>query len=559
MPHLSGFNLHPPSFRFPPLLLCVLLLLTATGAHEVGSGGTGALPSAARMAGAPAPARSTGFGLFSSHDYIVAAYYFYWYDVFTSAHIVNSNGSDALTDHPRESTPAPLGEGGYAARPPAVYEDPPFFSFQDPAWHAREAQRMAEAGIDVMLPVYWGVPGIEDWSNAGLVQLDRALDALDDRRQRYPAVGLFYDTTTLNGVDLTTPAGKDQFYGTIRDFFSRIRPRRWARVDRRAIVWLYWSGWPSRLDPAVLSQASDRFAADFGGIRLFFVGDEGWRNSGADLDRTYSWGAAVAGPILLETAAIGPGYDDSAVLERPSPTIVPRQGGDFYRSAWQAVHGSGRRLVALETWNEFHEGTEIAPSFEDGSLYWEITRRETVRHHFPAVFVRPCSRHLTGREPDPESFARLTDALSGGAPPSSVLDTVLNSTQARARTPDRTYLLALYRRTLGRRPTRNELADGAAALRRGVPRAALRDLLLDSEEARSRVPDAQFVTEAYRQFLLREPDPAGFDSWMQLLASGAPRAVVRNGFIDSVEFRYRDLSALTRPERLSVFEFTGER
>jgi hypothetical protein len=415
---------------------------------------------------------------------------------------------------------------------------------------------MTAAGIDLALPVYWGVPGVEDWSNAGLVQLGRAMDSLDAERQAYPAAGLFYDTTTLRGVDLSTQAGKAQFYGTIRDFYARVLPRRWARFQDRALVWLYSSAWPARIDPAALREASERFAA-FGGVRLFYVGDPGWRAAGAPIDLLYSWGAAVSGPIIRDVASVGPGYNDSAVIDRPQPLIVPRQNGAFYVSGWEAVHGSGRRVVAVETWKEFHEATEVAPSFEYGTTYSSITRRATARHHFPGAFARQAYRYFTRREADAATFLDLTNAMGRGTLPSAVRDTLQDSAVARTGTSDRTFANAVYRRYLGRRPRRQELGATLAELRQGAHRSEIRDRLLDSDAARAAMPNAAFVTQAYRRFLLREPEADGFNHWMGLLAGGTPRHTVRDGFVNSLEFKWRNLAGLTAREQASIFDFTG--
>ena len=66
---------------------------------------------------------------------LIATTYFYWYDADSKAHVIDPDGSDALTDHP------PTLEG---------------FSYRNLAWHAGELSDMIAAGIDVALPVYWG-------------------------------------------------------------------------------------------------------------------------------------------------------------------------------------------------------------------------------------------------------------------------------------------------------------------------------------------------------------------------------------------------------------------
>src|SRR6185369_2488269 len=74
---------------------------------------------------------------FTTNDPVVITSYFYWYDLYSNAHILNSDGSDALTDHPPTLTG---------------------FSYKSKSWHQRQLQNMRSAGIDVLLPVYWGEP-----------------------------------------------------------------------------------------------------------------------------------------------------------------------------------------------------------------------------------------------------------------------------------------------------------------------------------------------------------------------------------------------------------------
>ncbi|MFO0955929.1 MAG: hypothetical protein U0800_00515 [Isosphaeraceae bacterium] len=326
---------------------------------------------------------------FGRNDPLVVTYYFYWYDAPGDYH-VRLNGSDMLTDHPDDSIPAPMGKGGWRRRPPARYSDDPAFSYRDPAWQAREMARMAGAGIDVALPVYWGGdprrPAEAEWSNRGLEVLDGALEGLERSGVPAPRIGLFYDTTTLaatpgtRAVDLATDAGRDQFYGTIRDFYSRIDPRRWARLDGGAIVWLFDSGRPGRIDPRIFEIARQRFAADFGGARLAFVGDPGWKKAGARTDRTTAWWGLKATADGLQDATdvvtVAPGFSYP-----PAGRFVDRRGGRTYRSAWESALRSGKRIVAVETWNEFFEATEVTPSFEHGWLYWRLTRQYAAGHH----------------------------------------------------------------------------------------------------------------------------------------------------------------------------------
>lgn len=302
---------------------------------------------------------------FASGTPVIATSYFYWYDNETKAHVVDFDGTDALTDHP------PTLEG---------------FSYKNVDWHARQLTDMIAAGIDVALPVYWGVPGAgESWSDQGLPKLVEAREQLLRQGKSPPAIGLFYDTSTLryNGrhyhVDLTQPAGRLWFYGTIRNFFSLIPARHRAGIDGKPLVFLYSHTFAKNVDAELFPAVRKMFREDFGSDP-YLVKMHGWPGQA---DSRYQWGAALA-PTILETAGIGPGYDHSAVPGR-SPLVRPRDEGRFYRFGWERLLSMdpARRpwLVHLETWNEFHEGTEICETVEYGRQYIELSRRHADLFH----------------------------------------------------------------------------------------------------------------------------------------------------------------------------------
>jgi hypothetical protein len=296
---------------------------------------------------------------------IVGTTYFYWYDIDTGSHIVDGDGTDALTTHPA---------------------DMERISYKRPEWHRQQLVDMIDAGIDFLLPVYWGVPGKYDgWSFVGLPPLAKAHSQLEKEGRKPPAIGLFYDTSILkwnsfqaNGasyhVDLTTDFGKEWFYTPVRDFFSLIPPAKWARVDGRPIIFFYASAFAKAQDPAQFDYVKRRFRADFG-VELFLVKSSGWTG---EADAIYSWGGAVSGPLIYrQVVALGPGYDHSAVPGR-QPLIVERRDGQTYINRWLqllALRAESRPwIVHVETWNEWHEGTDIAHSREYGRSYIVLTR-----------------------------------------------------------------------------------------------------------------------------------------------------------------------------------------
>ncbi len=306
-------------------------------------------------------ARARSFG---TNDPVVVTSYFYWYDSDSKAHILNADGSDALTDHP------PTLKG---------------FSYKSTAWHKTQLEDMIAAGIDVVLPVYWGepserIPGKrvleQPWSFAGLPPLVEARQVLVAAGERPPSIGLFYDTSTLEynaagrRVDLTTDHGRRWFYETIRDFFSLIPAHHWAMIDGRPIILLYSAGFAAAHDQTCIDYVYQEFARDFSGRQPYIVREVSWK---VRAENTYAWGGALSlkNPGV---AALGPGYDHSAVPGR-DPLIVSREDGAFFERNWIRFLRGPSKMVHVETWNEYHEGTDIAASKEYGRKYIELNRK----------------------------------------------------------------------------------------------------------------------------------------------------------------------------------------
>ena len=94
---------------------------------------------------------------------VVGTTYFYWYDIDTKVHIIDHDGTDALTTHPADMNG---------------------ISYKRASWHKEQLEDMIAAGIDFLMPVFWGVPGKYDgWSFAGLGPLVEAHDALEKQGQ----------------------------------------------------------------------------------------------------------------------------------------------------------------------------------------------------------------------------------------------------------------------------------------------------------------------------------------------------------------------------------------
>ena len=314
----------------------------------------------------PAPGKfvNSGPGVnFSKDTPVVATSYFYWYDTPSKAHILNADGSDALTDHP------PTLEG---------------ISWKSVDWHKAQFIDMEKAGIDVAILVYWGTPekkqpGGLAFSNEGIPPMVEAREKLLAEGKKPAGIAMFYDTSTLQHntekirVDLTTDEGKRWFYATIRDFFSLVPPKHRATVDGKPVVFLYAAAFARAVDDTLFPAVQAMFKDEFG-CELFIVKEASFPG---EANSTYRWGAALK-PQLLETAGVGPGYDHSAVKQR-KPLINPRDDGKFYSFSWEQLlvqdPKTRAKWVHIETWSEFHEGTEICETKEYGRQYIDLTKK----------------------------------------------------------------------------------------------------------------------------------------------------------------------------------------
>jgi hypothetical protein len=141
-------------------------------------------------------------------------------------------------------------------------------------------------------------------------------------------------------------------------------------IEDKPIVLLYSPGFAKKWDQDVIDYAKAEFPKEFGGHGLWLAPQNAWNLKG---DSTCAWGGALGyqNPGIGE---IGPGYDHSAVPGR-TPLVREREGGKFYEESWLKFLRRPANFVMIETWNEFHEGTDIAESKEYGRQYIELTRK----------------------------------------------------------------------------------------------------------------------------------------------------------------------------------------
>jgi len=119
-----------------------------------------------------------------------------------------------------------------------------------------------------------------------------------------------------------------------------------------------------------------------GGLEL--IADEGAGLDPRVADATFSLDVrALAHPLpagalpagaRLSICTVLPGYDDRKVAPANGMQI-PREEGGLYDREWQAVLRQPTSWVLIDSFNQWHNGTEIEPSVELGDRYLAATGR----------------------------------------------------------------------------------------------------------------------------------------------------------------------------------------
>jgi len=310
---------------------------------------------------------------------LVAATFYAWYD-HPGAHFVDASGRDLLRDH---------------------FVDPELVHADSPDWFAGELADAADAGLDVLLCA--SVDAATAWPAA----LGTALERTRGRLARPIRAALLVEPWCLaakrdGGFDLDDEATRAATLAAILDFHRALRPEDWAQLDGAPLVAfgrVSGGGDGGKNGPApaaFFAELRARFREEFGRAPSLLV-DRSWNRDGQPPqgDRTWREGAAILGPQLGTVASIAPGYDDRQ-LEKPLGVVRPREGGRVYEQAWQQLLSAPHELVVVESWNQFHDGTAIAPSLERGRSDVARTRRWSERLRSGAVAGAPIATRFDG-------------------------------------------------------------------------------------------------------------------------------------------------------------------
>jgi hypothetical protein len=173
----------------------------------------------------------------------------------------------------------------------------------------------------------------------------------------------------------------------------------WLRVLKKPVIFVYsralnelhLSGWAQvtkRMDDVCFigDEISTQAAKIFDGIHAYNPTGE---TANKSIDGIRAWAranypkwVATAGK-RLSTVTVIPGYDDTKLNRSgPRPT-TSRYDGETFRVLWQEAIAAHPDWILITSWNEWHEGSEIEPSKENGNRELNTSREFASRFNPP--------------------------------------------------------------------------------------------------------------------------------------------------------------------------------
>ena len=284
------------------------------------------------------------------------------------------------------------------------------YDSHDPRLIARHCAWAKEAGVDGLIASWWGRRSFSHQA------LERILDGCHK-------AGL---EATIYYENVPRPENPQAAAADLLYLLNRFGQHpAWLRVDGKPVVFVYvravgqigLHGWVE-----AISEVNKRYP---GGAVV--VGDELSRSAARVFDgiHTYNTAGSLGGKKLsdvrpwaaatypgwvsaadafgrISTLTVIPGYDDTKI--RKPGLRVERYDGASYRQQWEEATKADPDWILITSWNEWHEGSEIEPSFEDGPKYLDLTAELAAR--FKSTERRP-KRPTDSREAGPTAREKL--------------------------------------------------------------------------------------------------------------------------------------------------------
>jgi hypothetical protein len=253
------------------------------------------------------------------------------------------------------------------------------YDSHDPAVISQHCRWAKAAGVDTFIVSWWGHGAYSD----------RAMDKILAACLRHGMRACIYYETVPQPRDAETAAADIvrvlEKYGSHRAYL-KTGSGPVVFVYGRAINELGLTGWHEAVQQikadysggvtAIGDQFSYGSARVFDGVHTYNTAGK-LRDLSPEQVETWSaetfpaWVSLADDARAISTLTIIPGYDDTKI--RTPGLAVERYDGRSYRIQWEQAIAADPHWVLITSFNEWHEGSEIEPSFEDGRQYLDIT------------------------------------------------------------------------------------------------------------------------------------------------------------------------------------------
>lgn len=253
---------------------------------------------------------------------------------------------------------------GEAWQPPATWSSCYVPSYPDSTWNPNvqlydsrdtevlrwQDRAMGRAGIDIAIASWWGVGTHEDVTFTRVIRTCKSVQWC-----------IYYE---MEAYGDPTPR---QIYSDIKSVLNRFASTgNYAKVDGKWLVFVYGAGGDETADR--WREAKAMLAAD---AYLIYInadtGDASPANAPDPWDAIHHYSPIIYGgatdtlPEVDDSAWVSPGFWGVSDTD----PVLPRSLSAF-RAEWNThvVERQHHRFMLIETWNEWHEGTQIEPGQE---------------------------------------------------------------------------------------------------------------------------------------------------------------------------------------------------
>ena len=297
----------------------------------------------------------------------VLAFYYTWYGLPERHGQVVHWGKIDADKHDLEASTHYPATGAYDSHDPAVID--------------RHIAQAKQAGLTGFIATWWGQGTFDD----------RAFETVIDRAEKADfKVTVYWETAPGKGQAQIDQAVRDLLY--VLNKYGNRKP--FLKVDGKPVIFVYGrvmgevplKSWSAVFDGVKESYGGDfllladgyqeSYARVFDGLHTYNIC--GWVQKKKPDELRALAAKDFAGAVRLarqhgrvSCLDLIPGYDDTKI--RKPGLDAWRQDGQTYRVLWEEAVKADPDWVLITSWNEWHEGSEIEPSWEDGDKYLKLS------------------------------------------------------------------------------------------------------------------------------------------------------------------------------------------